>query len=406
MPTFNGTLYTNEAIGALYNMIISERTFASPIAKVKTLASRSKVDGGLYGDTKLYVSTDALKSREWMGDAEAANLLTLHRPPAPKTQSIRISRFRIVPVTIDNYLSKRAFMNPGDFIAFNSVVVSWVSITKDLYEETMVNAFYGTNKGTTAEQSITISLPTQVKHYLDDNDALQEDVDQEATNRLQAQTLAEAWANLKTKLTKIASRKYNDNQFLRRYAPGELLTVWNEKFVNKILKLDLPGLYHKDIFDDMSEVLPGEFFGETITADNVSDYSASTPTTGKPINSTTHAYTPGTNNANGTIRAREEMEITVSNVVYHCFAGEELPAGAVIYTSSTENLYGKIYIEDPDIAFKLTVDGATPLMSGFVTETNFFNPLSLTESKFLIWSHNNMEHLKEYPFITAKVTRS
>lgn len=59
--------------------------------------------------TKLYYSTDVLKSFDWLGDEEAQNLLKLHRPEAPEVQEITISKFRMIPLTVDNYLTKRAF---------------------------------------------------------------------------------------------------------------------------------------------------------------------------------------------------------------------------------------------------------------------------------------------------------
>ena len=384
-------------------MILSIRTFTENVAKVKTLVSRARVDGGLYGDTKIYTATQALKSREWLADSEASNLLTLHRPPAPSQQAIRINRFRVIPVTVDNYMTKRAFDSQGSFTQFNSVIVGWLSVTKDIYDETTYNAFIGTEETSTGAQQQTVTLPTQLSHYFDGTDASNSDTNLEATARLAGQTIAEKVANLKSDLTKLISKKYNDYGYHRRYSPESLMIVWNQKFLAKILKIDLPSLYHDQIFDDdMADVLPSEFFGVTITSDNVSTYSASTPTTGKPINSTTHAYTPGSNNANGTIRAREEMEVTVSGTVYHMFAGEELPSGAVLYTSASDNLYGKIYIEDATIICKITCSESTPFMSGWIAETNWFNPLSLTETKYLIWSHNTLEHLKQFPFITLR----
>ena len=97
------------------------------------------------------------------------------------------------------------------------------------------------------------------------------------------------------------------------------------------------------------------------------------------------------------------MEVKVSDTTYHMFPGEELPAGAVLYTSDADNLYGQIYIEDDSVICKITVEGSVPFMSSFKTQTDFFNPRSLTESKFLVWSHNTLEHLKNYPFITLSV---
>lgn len=388
MGTFTGQLNVNEIFGALYNQILSQKVWAPEISKISTLAEKAKVDGGQYGDTKLYYASDALKSVPWGGDAEAANLLQLHRPDAPACQALVVNVFRMVAVTIDNYLTKRAWGSMGAFSEFNNSTVAWLSVTKDVYDETTYNAFIGTDISTTGKQnqSVTINLDTTL----------------EGSARVEAQTIAEKVANIITDLTKDIRRDYNDNGFLRRYPKERLQIIWNAKYVNKILKIDLPTIYHKDIMEKFDDILPEKYFGTVITSTNVSTYSDSTPAAGKPIDSDTNAYTPGAGNVNGTIRALVEMEVKVSDVTYHMFPGEELPAGAVIYTSASDNLYGQIYIEDTSVICKITVEGSVPFMSSFSTQTNFFNPRSLTETHFLIWSHNTLEHLKNYPFITLK----
>ena len=390
MGTFNGQLNVNEVFGALFNMIISQHVWAPEISSVDTLAAKARVDGGMYGDTKLYYSSNALKSKPWGGDAEASNLLALHRPPAPACQAIVINVFRQISLTVDNYLTKRAWGTEGAFSKFNNSMVAWISVTKDVYDETLINAFYGTDKGTGAKQNQTLTINA--------------DVTLEGTARIFAQTIAERVANILTDLTKDIRSDYNDNGFLRRYPKDRIQIIWNAKYVNKINKIDLPTIFHKEgLMEDFKEILPEKYFGTVITASNVSDYSDSTPAAGKPIDSDTNVYTPGSNNANGTIRALEEMEVTVSETVYHMFPGEELPAGAVIYTSASNNLYGLIYIEDPNVVCKITVKGSVPFMSSFSTATDFFNAKSLTENKYLTWSRNTLEHLKNYPFITLSI---
>lgn len=60
------TLNQNEIYAALSNMIISQEVFGDPLGGLSSsLVDRARVDGGLYGDTKLYVSTDALRSYPW-----------------------------------------------------------------------------------------------------------------------------------------------------------------------------------------------------------------------------------------------------------------------------------------------------------------------------------------------------
>ena len=65
MGAFNGTLNSNEIFAGLYNMIISQQVFADNIKGTKSdLVDMAKVDGSMYGDTKLYYATDALTSSE------------------------------------------------------------------------------------------------------------------------------------------------------------------------------------------------------------------------------------------------------------------------------------------------------------------------------------------------------
>ena len=109
MPVnFTGTLNSNEIFAAIYNMIISQQVFADNIVHKNTLVDRFKTDGTLYGDTKLFYSTDVLKSAEWGKDLEAANLLTLYRPESPECQKVTIDQFRQICLTVDEYLTKRA----------------------------------------------------------------------------------------------------------------------------------------------------------------------------------------------------------------------------------------------------------------------------------------------------------
>ena len=116
MAAFTGQLNPNEIFAALYNMIISQQVFADNVYDTKaSLVDAARVDGGLFGDTKLYYATDALKSTAWGNDAEAENLLTLHRPPAPKCQAIVLNVFRKIALTVDNYLTKRAWGTEGAF---------------------------------------------------------------------------------------------------------------------------------------------------------------------------------------------------------------------------------------------------------------------------------------------------
>ena len=373
MPNFNGQLNQNEIFASLYNMIISQQVFADNISDTKsTLVDMSRTDGSLYGETKLYFSTDVLKSFEWNGDDEAANLLKLHRPEDPECQAITIDTFRMIPVTVDQYLSKRAFSTAGAFSAFNSQILSWIRDTKKIYDATMFNSFIGTNTSLEGKQNHLITLP--------ELDATSSGVDLEAYNRLCAQAIATDMANLIVDLEDI-SRDYNDYGNLRSWNVNDLVFVWNADVVNQIRKFDMPTIFHKEgLVDKFAEhTLPARYFG------NVNQNGGTTPA------------------SNLTVRSLIEKDyntVEPNNPAYdakkHVFPGDLLPGNTAYQANET-------YGEDPTIACKIYHKDSVPLMTGFETGTEFVNPRSLTETHYLIWAYNKLEHLKNYPFITVKL---
>lgn len=385
------TLNPNEIFASIANMIISQEVFADNLGKHQTLVDKARVDGGLYGDKKLYYATDVLKSYAWGADSEATNLLALDRPADPAVQDITLDIFRQIRLTVDNYLSKRAWSNEGAFSSFNSVMLGWMRETKRVYDGTLYNVFIGTSQATGAKQNVTIDL----------DGARGNASTEEEANRLEVECLAQGIADLLVKMGDY-SRDYNDYGFLRSYADDAIKVIWNANYVNKVRKVDLPTIFHKeglvDKFDE--DVLPARYFGTVITATNVASFSDSTPAAGKPIDSDDNTYVPGVNNANGCIRSTVEKDITVSTVAYHVFPGDEIPAGATIKASGDFE-YGEVYIEQNTVICKVVVK-LPPYMSAFEVGTSFFNPRSLTENHYLTFGHNTLEYLKNYPFITVK----
>lgn len=376
------TLTPNEIYETLANMIISQQVFADNLGNHQTLVDKARVDGGLYGDTKLFYATDVLKSVAWGNDAEAANLLALDRADDPEVQAIKLDIFRQIRLTTDNYMTKRAFSNEGAFSEFNSVMLGWLGDTKKVYDGTLYNVYIGTTETSVGSQ--------------------QQEIDIDADGNSTGENVARAMADLFTEMGDY-TRDFNDYGFLRSYGESEIKVVWNSKYVNSIKKVDLPSIFHDEALQStfVGDVLPAKYFGTIITSDNVATYSDATPTTGKPIDSDTGAYTPGVKNANGTIRATVEKEVTVGGDDYHLFPGEEIPAGATIGASATDFLYGEIYIEQADVICKVLVK-LPPYMSAFEVGTTFFNPRSLTENHYVTFGHNTVQYLKNYPLITVR----
>lgn len=364
MGTFTGQLRSNEIFAPLFNMIISQHVFADNIADTKaSLVDAARVDGSMYGDTKLYYSTDVLKSQPWGNDGEAANLLNLYRPQAPQCQAIIIDQFRQICLTVDNYLSKRAWSTEGAFASFNSIMLGWIRDTKRIYDSTIYNAYIGTAETDVGGQKITITLQKE-----GESETL---VETEARNRLNAQAIAQQMADLMVQLEDV-TRDYNDYKNLRSFNSEALIAVWNSEAVNKINKLDLPMIFHDLKIDKKGEyTLPARYFGT--------------------INKT--AGTAPASNIQ--IRSLIETDYTVSDVVTHVFPGDLLPGGAA-YTANTT------YTQDNTILFKIMHKRSVPYMSAFEVATSFFNPKSLTETHYLTFGHNTLEYLKNYPYITVR----
>ena len=380
MPTFTGQLNANEIFAALYNMIISQEIYADNI-EGEDLVDKARVDGSLYGDTKLYYSTDALYSSEWGNDSEATNLLAINRPKAPECQAIQLDVFRQIEVTVDNYLSKRAWVDEGAFATFNSVILGWLSDTKKIYDGTTYNVFMGTEVSSANINTIEVDLDA------DGNSA--------------GENLGKAIADLFSALNDY-SRDFNDYKHMRKYAKSRVKVLWNSDYLNTVKKIDLPSIFHNEELEKsfVGDDMVPKYWGIVITATNKSTYSASSPTTGKPIDSDDDTYVPGTNHANGCLRAVVEKTTTVGGTVYHVFPGEEIPAGATIKASGNFEL-GEVYIEQSDIIGKVYIK-LPPYMSAFQVGTSFFNPKSLSENHYLTFGHNTLEHLKNYPLITLK----
>ena len=387
MAAFNGQLRSNEIFSALYNMIISQQVFADNIQKHQTLVDKAKEEAGLFGDQKLYYSADVLGSNPWGVDAshpkggvmdvEAGNLLSLDRPEPPEVQALVIDTFRQVRLTTDEYMSKRAWGTESAFANFTSVMIGMIDIAKKIYEGTLYNVFIGTTVSADAKQNISIDLDAGV-------DA---DVDESALDlaKLEAMNIAQGLANLFVKMGDY-SRDFNDYHHMRSYAGENIKVVWNAKYINKIRKVDLPTIFHKDgLVDKFDEdVLPERYFGRAVTEADIG---------ANKIIGADGAY----DSTKGTLHAAREL---VYNDV-HYFPGEELATSGT-YVAVVGGLDAKdVYIEDADVICKVLVK-LPPLLSAFSVGTSFFNPRSLTTNRYLTWGHSTLEYLKNYPFITVK----
>lgn len=370
---FNGQLRSNEIFASIFNMIISQDIQSNMTGTFySNLVNKARVDGSLYGDTKLYYATDVLKSEKWGADEEATNLLATHRPEDPKCQPITLDVFRQISLTLDNYLSKRAWSDEGSFARFTGVMSEWMNKTKEVYDTTTYNAFIGTHVTKTGSQYREIELPTST--------------DAEAQNRLQAGAIAEELANIVVDL-RDALRLYNNYGHLESFNDSDLMFVWNAKYVNKIQKRDLPTIFHKDFVEHLGEdTLPSRYFGDVLD-------KTTTTADGSTIRSLIEqdvklasAYTDIKGNS---YKAGE---------LYHVFAGDVIPSGVVI--ANTSGVIYPAYKVNDKVICKIIHKSAVPYMSAFEVATSFFNAKALLENRYLTFGRNTLEQLDDKPFVT------
>ena len=348
------TLTANEIYESLANMIISQEVFPDNLGKHQTLVDKARVDGGLFGDTKLYYSTDVLESHEWGNDAEAANLLALDRPEDPEVQAIKLDVFRQIRLTLDNYMSKRAFSSEGAFSQFNGVMLGWMKETKKVYDGTLYNVFIGTTESSEGKQEQEVVIPSG------------------ATAETEAKLIAEKIANLLVEMGDY-SREFNDYGHLRSYSEDSIKVIWNSEVLNKIKKVDLPAIFHKEgLIDKMDEdVLPAKYFGTV----NAAQIAAA--------------------DNDGSYRSVVEKVYGSGESAVHVFPGDLIPEDVIIAA-------GEGYKVDPTIACKVLVK-LPPIMSAFEVGTTFWNPRALCENHYLTFGHNTLAYLKNYPFITVRL---
>ena len=393
-PVMSVTLNQNKITAALFNMIISQQVFDSKVASTE-LADRFRVDGTLFGDTKLYHSFDIGSPEDWLDDEEAPNLLALNRNKSGKTQSITMGVYKMISITVDQYLSKQAFMNEGTFAEYTSFLTGSLRKIKRVYDRSLINSAIGTLTPSTDRCDITITTPKGATL--------------EETNRLEAQTIAAKVVVLKADLED-NNRDFNKLGYLRSYSSDEFIAVWNVEQHAKITKLDLPTIFHKDIdvkggFKEYD--LPSKWFGKEASADLTLPTSAPTSVTNRILESGWYDVATG---ASITV-----VKKPTSNAVF-LWAGDPVPYEGQVYTDNVRGVTVTVsattlakelyYVVDASIAFMLVHSSALPFMSGFETGTEFWNARSLTSNHYLIFGHNNLEFLEEYPRIRVRVVQA
>ena len=372
-------LNANTVYSSLFNLIRLVGVLGAKLQIDNSNASRYKMEGGRYEDTLYWVSCDVLTSKAF--DPTDANVLAPEQKVVPAYKTITVDTVRQIGLNLPTYfLSSQAFQTAGYFDEFTAFAQSMIQKTRKLYDQRLVDTYIGTTESTVGKQTQTVTL---------------------SGSDVQADTLAiaEAVSNILFEMAD-TTRDYNDRQYMSAFEKDAVDILWNSKFYSKMIKVGLPVTFNKDGVLENGRTLPARYFGTPITTSNYSTYSAATPTTGKPIDSDDGTYVPGSNNANGTLRALAEQDITVSGTTTHVFPGDELPAGAVVYASSAVQI--PCYIENPKVICKIISKDGAKYVSAIETETEFVNGKNHSRNMYLTFMYGGPDRLPEETWTTLK----
>lgn len=390
MANFTGTLNSNSVYTMLFNAYRLITTIGDNLSGLDASnAEKYKIQGGDFEDQLVWTYVDILKSRVF--DPTDDNVLARENTGTISQQVIKVDKVRQIGLTIpQTFLTKQAFMNPSYFDTFNTVVEGQVSTTRKLYDQRKMDTYIGTTESAIGKQTVTLTLPA--------ND------DAEKQNRLRALTVGKEVANIFVNL-KDSTRDYNDKGYMEAADRSNFTIYWNSDYINEFRYVDLPTVFHKDNIIDNGETLPARYFGTPLTEANYASFSASAPAAGKPIDSDDGTYVPGAGNANGIVRALEELDVVVSGTTTHVFPGDELPTGAKVY-DGTKSVGAKViipcYVEDAKVICKIIHKDAIKYASVMETETQFWNPKSHINNRYLTWMFGEPDRLAIRPFVTIK----
>ena len=380
IQNWQGQLNQNEIMTTIYNMIISQQVFSDNIntQRYRNQANRIRVDGTLYGDTKLYYATDVLRTKEFeIDNPNQLNLLAIERPKDPACQAIVLDQWRYIEITLDEYFSKRAWSTATAFADYHSQMLRWLAETKEVFDETMVNAFLGT------VEADTNGVGSKQAQEIDVSSILSNASTMEEKNRLVAAAVGNGLDNIFTELNDVG-REWNDYGYLRKYADGDFIVLWNAKYANFMKNFSLPTIFHKDGIVDVKpeNVLPERYFGTVGTTDNTSGDDA----TIRLMNETYYADLTEIDGSQGK----------------DCWAGDLVPSTKTVdageYYEQTPGL-----LEDGSIVCKIIHKDDFPFMSGYRTQKEFINPKNLSTNHYLHFAFNKLTHLHNYPVITVKL---
>ena len=364
---FDGQLNSNEIYSALFNLrILFQKLAPQTVRRDEIIALLDKAVG-MYGDTGVLYGMDITGTYDFENDAEASKLLAINRNKSQKIEKFTIDHWRQTDVTVDAYLSKRAFLDEGNFAIFNGYLVGTLSQNFDAFETGFVKASLGTYESPIVACNINVTMPAA--------DGT------EATERIRAAAIKKAIMDLEDDM-KDNQRKYNGYGFYGSYDWNDMTPVFNSKYVNEINAQAIYQTFNPEYLKSAngSRKWTPKWFGSVVTAN------------GKTTATNSNVYSLIEQNSDGTKNLVLTPEQQTAGV-YRIFPGDLLP-------NSFNYLKGEAYTRKDNVIAKIFFPEYIYYMTGYEQGEMFHNARSGTDNHYLRKGHSDVMVSKFRPFIT------
>ena len=260
-----GTFNKNFLFAGTINLLRNVLVYANNVKKTgMDIGARYRVDFGTAPKQLIRYSTDILQTVPFAGGdslqndgndqlQEESNLLLKNNFPVdPDNQALEGGKMRLIHLSVERFVSGRAFDEPYVQNDFWGIMLGWTTATKDVADETNFRAWLFTLQ---ADRVFTVELynPADATNI----------ADAEKINRMNTQFLSSFLASLFTNVMDY-TRLLNGFGNLRNYNITEFDVYGKPETMNKIRLVDVPMLFHKDGVENnfAFELQHARMFGE------------------------------------------------------------------------------------------------------------------------------------------------
>lgn len=192
------TLNVNKFLGALTNLIAyAQIAYTTDRGQVGEFVNSFEDINVANGDGKVVLSADFLN----VNDLSAQSTLLQSNPPTVNEQYVSVENYKVIPVTVNQYLMRNAFVNEEQLANFVGYIKSLMETTRTAYLSDELIKEIEAYTPTQATQTVTV-------HTIDTTN-LTDPMQLESANRYNANALQKAFIKTLQAMS-FPTNKYND----------------------------------------------------------------------------------------------------------------------------------------------------------------------------------------------------